>query len=313
MFKTLQQVEPRVPISSLPITIASPGSYYLTANLTGIAGQNGITITSDGVTIDLNGFTLTGVSGALDGIRVDGPHTNITVRNGSVLRWPGDGVDAINAVNSQLRDLNAARNNASGLRIGDGSLISSCTARANSFDGITASPGSRLINCTTSNNGGQGLLVGTGGTAEGCTAFDNAGNGIRAGGAAASILNCVAYSNGTNGVSITTGSVINCVSSSNSGNGIQVGSGCYVQGNNCTANTFAGILVTSTGNRIDSNHCVGGQRGFDINGIGNLIIRNSARFATVNYDIVAGNHSAEVITTPGANFSSTSPWANFSF
>ncbi len=29
-FKTLQQVEPRTPISALPFTISQPGSYYLT-------------------------------------------------------------------------------------------------------------------------------------------------------------------------------------------------------------------------------------------------------------------------------------------
>jgi hypothetical protein len=33
--KTLDQVEPRQPISSLPYTISAPGSYYLTTNLTG--------------------------------------------------------------------------------------------------------------------------------------------------------------------------------------------------------------------------------------------------------------------------------------
>ncbi len=57
MMKTLAQIEPRIPISSLPITITNPGSYYLTANLTGGSG-NGITVSSSGVTIDLNGFTL---------------------------------------------------------------------------------------------------------------------------------------------------------------------------------------------------------------------------------------------------------------
>jgi len=56
--KTLNQIEPRTPISSLPFVISSPGSYYLTTNL---SGTSGITISSGNVTLDLNGFTLQGL------------------------------------------------------------------------------------------------------------------------------------------------------------------------------------------------------------------------------------------------------------
>jgi hypothetical protein len=35
--------------------------------------------------------------------------------------------------------------------------------------------------------------------------------------------------------------------------------------------------------------------------------------SVLNYDIAAGNHDAARITSPGANFASTSPWADFSF
>jgi hypothetical protein len=54
--KSLDQIEPRRPISSLPFTIASPGSYYLTTNLTGVTGTSGITIATNDVTLDLKGF-----------------------------------------------------------------------------------------------------------------------------------------------------------------------------------------------------------------------------------------------------------------
>ena len=64
--KTLEQIEPRTPISSADYVISNSGSYYLTSNLTAAAGQNGITVNADDVTIDLNGFTLTG-SGADSG------------------------------------------------------------------------------------------------------------------------------------------------------------------------------------------------------------------------------------------------------
>src|SRR5688572_18815184 len=61
-FKTLQQVEPRAPITNLPFTISQPGSYYLTTNLT--SATTGITIAASGVTLDLLGFELAGVPGS---------------------------------------------------------------------------------------------------------------------------------------------------------------------------------------------------------------------------------------------------------
>jgi parallel beta-helix repeat protein len=311
-------------ISQLPQSILWPATVKLAGTLTGIRNTNGITIFSDDVTIDLNDHALVGVAQSHDGIRVFGTHTNITIRNGSIRDWDGDGVDAGSAVNSQLRNLNSAQNSASGLRAGEGSLITGCSVRTNSSDGIVAGAGCRIIDCTTSRNGSEGLIIGSGSTIEGCTAFENTANGISAG-LGSSVVNCTAYSNGTNGILVANSGFLvatnpasarisGCVSRSNAGNGIQVGSRCFVENNNCAGNVFAGIVVTGSANRIDSNHCTGGQRGFNISGSDNLIIRNSGQGASVlNYDIAAGNHDTARITSPGASFASTSPWANFSF
>src|ERR1022692_1207533 len=54
--KTLDQIEPRTPISSLPFTITVPGSYYVTSNLT--ASSGGILIATNNVTLDLDGSAL---------------------------------------------------------------------------------------------------------------------------------------------------------------------------------------------------------------------------------------------------------------
>jgi hypothetical protein len=57
--KSLDQVEPRTPIGSLPFTISAPGSYYLIKSLEfGAATGDAITIAADRVTLDLQGFTL---------------------------------------------------------------------------------------------------------------------------------------------------------------------------------------------------------------------------------------------------------------
>src|SRR5262245_40904112 len=68
--KTLSQIETRTAISSLPFVITNAGSYYVTANLTGTVGQSGITISASGVEVDLRGFELAGVPGALAGVRI---------------------------------------------------------------------------------------------------------------------------------------------------------------------------------------------------------------------------------------------------
>src|SRR5258706_1116182 len=66
--KTLDQIEPRVPLNSLPangnalFTISLPGSYYLTTNVVIGAGVNAIAVLTNDVVIDLNGFTLFGTS-----------------------------------------------------------------------------------------------------------------------------------------------------------------------------------------------------------------------------------------------------------
>lgn len=75
--KTLDQLEPRTAITNLPETVATAGSYYLTANLLGSSGNNGITISASDVTLDLNGFRLVGVGGSLDGILVSGSRAGI--------------------------------------------------------------------------------------------------------------------------------------------------------------------------------------------------------------------------------------------
>ena len=310
-------------LCQIPQHVPWPAAIRLAGTLTGIRNTNGITIASDDVTIDLNDHSIIGVPFALDGIRVEGIRTNITVRNGSIRNWPGDGVDASSAVNSQLRNVNSARNNGVGLRLGEGGLISGCAARTNLSDGIVASPGCRVVDCSASRNGSEGLIVGAGSTIEGCASFENSNSGIIAG-LGSSIVNCTAYSNGTNGISVVntglpiaspnSSQISGCVARLNAGNGIQVGSRCQIINNNCSGNTFAGISVLGSGNRIDSNHATGGQRGLHVTGTDNLIVRNSVQGAAVlSYDTAAGNHQAALITSPGLGFASASPWANFSF
>jgi parallel beta-helix repeat protein len=136
----------------------------------------------------------------------------------------------------------------------------------------------------------EGIFAGTGSTISDCSAYNNSDIGIYAG-TGSTISDCSAYNNSDIGIYAGNGSTISgCTASSNTGDGIQ----------------------TNYDNRIDSNHVTDNGCGIDVDGTGNLVIRNSASGNTTNYDIVAGNKDAQVLSA-GSGFVSTNPWANFSF
>jgi hypothetical protein len=157
--KSLDQIEPRTPISYEEYYIGSPGSYYLTTNLTGASAANpyGIWIASDNVTIDLNGFTIQGAAGSHHGIYIYGSHTNITICNGIITGWGWDGISfnypSMPPQNVVLANLSITGNTGNGITIGNGYVIS---------------------NCSIQNNGSAGILVlGNGSKISGNTFFGN--------------------------------------------------------------------------------------------------------------------------------------------
>lgn len=137
---TLPQVEPRSPIppvgwnGTFPIVISQPGSYFFTRSLTGTLNANGIEITTDNVTVDLNGFTLTG-AGNQSGIKVIGQRSGLHIRNGVVRTWDS-GVEAWwaggEAVCSSV-DHVTALGNVFGIRMGFDSDITDCNASGNVY------------------------------------------------------------------------------------------------------------------------------------------------------------------------------------
>jgi hypothetical protein len=74
-------------ITALPYTISSPGTYYVAQNFTvNMASGNCINITCSGVTIDLDGHTITNSNGASTGAAgiYASNMTNITILNGTI-------------------------------------------------------------------------------------------------------------------------------------------------------------------------------------------------------------------------------------
>jgi hypothetical protein len=335
--KTLAQVEPRTPIPGLPYTITNSGAYYLTTNLTGIADTSGVVVVCDDVAIDLRGFTLYGQSGSHHGVFIQGARQNVAIRNGTIRDWGGCGIQGNDEGNAaqgcQFTDLHLTGNGDWGLSGGDGARVSGCTARGNAGGGLSGRFSSVVRNCAAqgcgigihgsngstisgcaSRDSGTGIDTPEGSTVVDCTALAN-GVGISAG-PNCTIKNCTAKSNGT-GIRADAGSTISgCTADMSGDHGIRVTRNCYVLNNTCQGDTNSlagdGVRVVGAGNRIEANHCTGHEHGIMLEQAGNLVLRNSARGNTVNYDITGTQTIGPVITETGT-LTNANPWANFEF
>ncbi|MDY0148474.1 MAG: right-handed parallel beta-helix repeat-containing protein [Kiritimatiellia bacterium] len=121
--RTLEQIEPRQIISALPFSITNPGAYAVTGNLS-LGSGNGIEVTSPDVTIDLNGFVLTGDPlGSGHGIKVAAGVENVKIRNGVLRDWSGDGIHAPGAGFLSIRDIQIYGVGGNGVAMNKGELI----------------------------------------------------------------------------------------------------------------------------------------------------------------------------------------------
>jgi len=289
--KTLQQIEPRTPISSLPFTINQSGSYYLATNLTGVSGQSGITIAAHNVTVDLNGFDLAGVSGSASGVTVNGTRTNLTLRNGTIRSWVGFAVGASTVQGGQFEALRVFHNTAGGLVAGaastiqnvtaaynggvaisarEGSVVKNCTAFGNAGAGISALGASTFENCAVRANRNGGIDAGRDSIVLGCTVSTNTGHGILAG-TNVLVKECVVTRNSQNGIQVDDNSTIaHCVSSQNGGNGVDAAVGCTITENTANQNLQNGFVANARcrvfGNTAANNGA------FMVNGAGFYIL-----------------------------------------
>ena len=188
------------PISSLPFTIDTSGSYYLTRNLQRASGS-GITIAADRVTLDLNGFALTGTTTGI-GIAASILVRDVVIENGSIQGW-ATGLSGVNLVRSRAADLRVS-GNGTGLTMGPASIVERVVAVSNNLNGIALSAngaiytGGEVRDSLASSNGQFGIYVSVeGATVRNNTVSDNADRGITVFGTAKVLIdgNRV-YSNG---------------------------------------------------------------------------------------------------------------------
>jgi parallel beta-helix repeat protein len=290
-YKTLTEVEPRIELnatntpgnSSCVFLINKSGSYYLTGNMTVPSGKNGIQIYGTGVTIDLNGFTITGSPGSLSGITTNKVYwSDITVKNGAVEYCGVDGIDFSTVWSSHITSVAVGENAGAGISVLDG-IVDHCTAYSNQ-DGFASPNGFGLFQqCTASNNTNNGFTSGGGSAFESCTSNYNASQGFNIG---------------------SESTVRNCTANGNSAQGIVCVENCLITGNLVAENgggNSAGIWLQGDANTAEDNTIIVNGYGIYVSGTSNFIIKNRVGDSSAsNFYIVPGNHVG-LITTPNSN------------
>lgn len=288
--RTLDQVEPRVPVnatntpgdSTCVFRITQPGSYYLTDNFSVAPGISGIVIDSSDVTLDLSGFTITHPTDS-DGVaaiwveHVPALHNGIVIRNGIVRGGGVAGVYASSATGVRVEGVTVNDAAGTGIDVSHGAIVSGCVVGGCST-GITAADGSLIENCTMDGNERGAYLFG------------------------GTIRNCVIRG-------ISPASQV----------GVHANSNCLIENNQFSG---AGLGIASTaislgsGNRVIGNHMSGFSRGVvgEAGAINNFVVSNTARSHVVTFSFPSSpNAVGPIVTNPGAAFTATSPYANFAW
>lgn len=326
VMKTINLVEPRQEITSIPITIDTPGSYYVVGTMTGAPAAHGITIRADDVRLDLNGFTLVGCSNSLSGIHVATQANNVVIQNGVLRNWGWYGLNGTNMFDGTVTDVKANANGTAGIVVGENCLVERCSAFSNGYDadnwpgkyddGIVAYESSTIVDSKSRFNHGSGFNVFRAVKLTGCTASENLFIGVY----------------GWNYCTVR-----DCLVTRNYSDGIAVWDNCRVEGNNCGENgtvwsgnsaTYgygAGISVFGSASRIEGNNVADNDYGIWVYGAGafnNLIIQNSAvgniyedyqTSSTSGGDYFGDVMDSSDLSSGSTGFSGGSPWSNFEF
>ncbi|MEK7952898.1 right-handed parallel beta-helix repeat-containing protein [Luteolibacter soli] len=303
--KTLDQIEARTPIESLPITISAPGSYYFTKNLQHTGAGHAITITSNNVTLDLGGFTLSStaaVSGR--GIVVNGGLNNITIRNGNITgtttvsisgappsqTWtatPGGFetglyADAASGIPfGAFRNMTVENLQVSGCRtwgiVAYYATVTNSSVASNGSEGLIVSEGT-VNNCIAKYNGSSGI---SGATVYGSSAQHNGGRGIFG----TTVTSSASMFNAQDGILASSGSVTACTALYN-----HASTGTYYDLNA----TDAVIASTKYGTGNVTGSSIDGERRTAIDSLPVTISTPGSYYFTKNLESTGGGHAITI-------------------
>lgn len=175
--------------AGFPVTIdGSAGkNFLLTSNLVvGGADITAIQISTDGVSLDLNGFTIRGTttcnfqpyascSPTGSGKGVAGI-SNVLVKNGIVIGMGSYGLDL--GFDSVVEGVRALNNGVGGIRVGPGSAVRSSTTNANNGYGLVTDFRSAIYATIATNNNLGGIKLGQDAMIRDSLMHSNGGPGI---------------------------------------------------------------------------------------------------------------------------------------
>jgi len=301
-------------------TISKSGNYCLAGDITNLT-YDVITINANNVTLDLNGFS---ISGSISyGININS--NNVTIKNGTISNCDGAGI-AMAGGNQFITVMNLSIVGNNGVAmLGEG--VSYLYMKQ--------------VTCAQNRTGGV-LVQSINGRIEDCI-FDSNGSGLNLRGTNNVIRNCAASSNGLFGFNLTDSAGLyceNCIAKENSGGGFIIlgAQGCVMENCVATANkhvgfvSIAGVIAGGVlhnciadntkhdntthnkdgfnfpGNNMIIRHCVAENNagvGFNQDGAfgaGQYYDNVACNNAGGNYDPSINAHSPGGVIAPGANF-----------
>jgi hypothetical protein len=353
-YKTLAEVDPGTPLSSVPAGggakhyITQPGRYYLTGNLVGNPGQDGVIVAASDVTIDLRGFSLQGGQNpGSKGIQ-DAPNASrVVIRNGSIVGWGLNAVFNNSGTDWVCRDLVVATTGNIAIQLNTQAVVEGCNVKGAGYFGVSTLGMSRVMRTTVSDCANAGIAAGSGSRVEACevtrctvagvlgsygvTVVDSTinethvgtwgGHGMYLDGNA-TVERCTLMRNDGDGICSSQGGIVvrGCTANWNKGNGINANSSSLIEENHVHANgtnaggaASAGILVRGSATRVQGNHLAYNNTAVQLQGSQNLVVRNSFSMNGAHVAGGAGNSVAQIVQAPANGFVSTDPWANFNY
>lgn len=149
--------------AGFPVTLAGPGSYLLTSDLVPGTNQDGVQVSADGVSLDLNGFRIvssSSTSTSANGIE-GADRQNVEVRHGTVQGFAGRGIYFSGTSRGvRILDVRTTGNGFQGVDLdGGGHLVSRCTSVSNDLWGFSVEGDSMIVDSVAENNASYGLVI----------------------------------------------------------------------------------------------------------------------------------------------------------
>jgi hypothetical protein len=243
--------------NSFPLIISQPGSYRLKSNIVvPDAATTAIQLDADGVTIDLNGYSISGPT-----VCSGTPVTSCAPSGGGSGIVGGSGGRDVTIVNGTVRGMGN-----DGISVAERARIEKVRLVSNGNNGIVANGNAIIDDVVTQQNGNDGISLGTSSVVTHNTAFGNAGTGVNLADWCVVTGNTANF-NGYAGVSCInscslTGNVVHQNGGSpaiGSGTGLDTNGNSAVIGNVATNNAVAGLAIGSTSGY--GNNVVNGNNG----------------------------------------------------